>query len=163
QVYPPEKATFHSFGPAISPDGRRLAVVLNGAEGRQLWVRDLDSLTGRLLPGISDLAGQPFWSPDSRSIGFTAGGKLKRIAVSGGPPQGLCASQVGQGGSWNRDGVIVFTPNTRDPLYRVPASGGAPTPVTELDASNQEVSHRWPWFLPDGRHFLYFSRSTQPE
>ncbi len=165
QVNPPEKTTFHSsYAPVISPDGRSLAAVIIGADGvRQLWIRDLDSLTGRILPGVPDQVASPFWSPDSRSIGFFSGGKLRRIDVSGGSPQTLCDAPVAQGGSWNPEGVIVFTPNTLAPLFRVPASGGAPAPVTELDSSSQEVSHRWPWFLPDGRHFLFLSRSALPE
>jgi Tol biopolymer transport system component len=162
-VNPPDKMTFYPSGPALSPDGRHLAAVVFGPDGvRQLWVRDMDSLAGRLLPGTA-LSGNPFWSPDGRSLGFFAGGKLKRIDIFGGSPQTLCDAPLPMGGSWNQDGVIVFTPNIRDSLYRVPAAGGAPARVTDLDTSSPEPTDRWPWFLPDGRHFLFLFRSSQTE
>jgi Tol biopolymer transport system component len=156
-------ALFPQGAPVISPDARRLAAVISAGGATQLWLRELDLLTGRLLPGTESTTGSPFWSPDSRSIGFFADGKLKRIAVSGGPAQTLCDAPNGQGGSWNREGVIVFTPSIREPLYRVAAVGGPSAPVTALDAANEEVSHRWPYFLPDGRHYLFFCRSAQAE
>ena len=121
-------------------------------------MRPLDSLTAHALPGTEG-AYYPFWSPDSRFIGFFAQGKLKKIGVSGGPAQPLCDVADGRGGTWNRDGVIVFAPNLEDALYRVSTSGGGVTSVTALDRSGQEHSHRWPHFLPDGRHFIYFVRS----
>src|SRR5207302_2061830 len=98
-----------------------------------------------------------FWSPDSRFVAFFAGGKLKKIDVSGGGLQTVCDASDGRGGTWNSDGVMVFAPSSGDGLYRVPAVGGVPTPVTKLDPARQEVSHRMPFFLPDGRHFLYAS------
>ena len=97
----------------------------------------------------------PFWSADSRALGFFADGKLKRIDASGGPPQILCDASFGRGGAWNRDGVIVFSGQAGRGLSRIAATGGVLTPATRLDASRHETSHRWPWFLPDGRHFLY--------
>jgi hypothetical protein len=110
---------------AISPDGRRLAFVAYDSPGKQrLWVRPLDSLTTQPLPETEG-ANYPFWSPDSRFIGFFAGGKLKKVEVSGGPPQTLCDAN-GRGGTWNRDGVIVFAPGTGSALYRVSAGGGDP-------------------------------------
>ena len=123
-------------------------------------MRPLDSLTAQALPGTEG-AEYPFWSPDSRFIGFFAQGKLKKIEISGGPAQALCDAAGARGGTWNRDGVIVFAPSFQDALYRVSASGGGVTSVTALDRSGQENSHRWPHFLPDGRHFIYFVRSAQ--
>ncbi|HKY29996.1 MAG TPA: protein kinase, partial [Pyrinomonadaceae bacterium] len=158
-IYPPEKTYFG--GPfAVSPDGRR--VVLRGtSEGKsQLWVRALDSLTAQPLAGTED-AVYPFWSPDSRFVGFFAGGKLKKIEVAGGSPQTLCDAADGRGGTWNRDGVIIFTPNGTDALYTVSATGGVLVRLTALDASRKETSHIHPQFLPDGRHFLYLTRGGQ--
>jgi Tol biopolymer transport system component len=163
----PEKATIN-LGPsalALSPDGRRLAFVAS-FEGRDLlWVRSLDSLSAEALQGTEGAAIQsaPFWSPDSRFIGFFAGDKLKKIDASGGPPQVLCNVGGPRGGTWNRDGVIVFAPVPFGPLYQVSQAGGEPTPVTALDQSGSETAHRWPYFLPDGRHFLYLMRSSKAE
>ena len=166
-LLPPEKSTMAGTVPALalSPDGRRLAFVAS-SEGRDLlWVRSLDSLSAQALPGTEGATGAspPFWSPDGRFIGFFAGGKLKKIDASGAPPQTLCdAGRGGRGGTWNRDGVIVFAVGGPGPLYRVSAAGGEPIPLTTLDQSRFET-HRWPSFLPDGRHFLHFVRSSQPE
>ena len=142
---------------AISPDGSHLALVTGILGGkRQLWVRSLDELSPQLLAG-TDNADFPFWSPDGKSIGFFADGKLKRIDASGGPAVVLCsASSGGLGGTWGRDGTILFALPS-DPIQRVPETGGAPTPVTKLDAARHESGHRYPWFLPDGRHFLYMA------
>lgn len=162
-VFPPEKATVAGGGQHISPDGQRMVFRANGADGKALlWTRPLDSLTAQPLAGTED-AGNPFWSPDSRFIGFfTAGSKLKKIEFTGGPTQTLADVRGGGGGTWNRDGVILFA-RTSDGLYRVSATGGAQTPVTTLDESRKETSHVWPYFLPDGRHFLYLARSVQRE
>ncbi len=136
----------------ISPDGRRVAFV-KSSEGRgQIWIRPLNSLTAQMLQGTEG-AMFPFWSADSRSVGFFADGKLKRVGISGGPPQILAASPVPRGGSWSHDDTIVFAPTT-GPLYRIPAAGGEPTPITRLEAG--QFSHRFPKFLSDDRHFLYF-------
>ncbi|HSS43711.1 MAG TPA: protein kinase, partial [Thermoanaerobaculia bacterium] len=134
-ILPPEKsAFFFDDGPIVlSPDGTRLAFVAATAEGKNvLWVRPLNGMTAQPLAG-TERAGYPFWSPDSRNIGFFAGRKLKKIDASGGPPQTLCDASLGRGGTWNPDGQIVFSPSPRDPLYRVSAAGGAATPITELD------------------------------
>ena len=143
-------------GPApvvVSPDGRRIALVVVNAEARsQLWVRSLDALHAQALAGTED-ASSPFWSPDSRYLGFFADGKLKKIDVSGGPPVTLCDAPTHLGGAWSRDGVIVFAPTSASGLQRVSAAGGVPTAATTL--SEGETSHRRPSFLPDGRHFLY--------
>jgi serine/threonine protein kinase/Tol biopolymer transport system component len=159
-VSAPEKTTLGSS--AISPDGRRLVFVATADGKNSLWVRPLDSLASQALPGTDD-ARHPFWSPDSRFLGFFAEGKLKRIEVSGGPATTLCDVVDPRGGTWSRDGVIVFAPNLTGALYRVSTAGAAATPATKLDPSGQENSHRWPHFLPDGRHFVFFVRSAQRE
>ena len=152
-ISPPEKTGFNSF--AISPDGLRLAFVATDASGKNLlWVRPLDSINAQQLPGTEE-ATSPFWSPDSRFIGFFTAGKLKKIEVTSGTVQTLCNAVVPRGGTWSRDGVIVFAPTPNDPLYQVSVAGGEPTPLTKLDPSRQEASHRWPYFLPDGHHLLY--------
>jgi serine/threonine protein kinase len=160
-LLPPDKATFvQRSHPTLSPDGRKLTFIAKSGANSQLWVRDLDSLVARPLPGTDD-SNDPFWSPDSRFIGFFAVGKLKKIEVAGGPAQTVCDAPQGRGGSWNRDGVIIFTPASTMPLFRVPAAGGKATQVTQIDASLHESSHRFPWFLPDGRHFLFLARGSR--
>ena len=162
-LLPPEKAAFapvlsQNGGMAISPDGRTLAFVAT-QEGRTLlWVRKLDSLIARPLAG-TEHAYQPFWSPDNRFLGFFAGNQLKKIEVAGGLAQVICEATIGRGGTWNREGVIVFSGIDRT-LYRVPAAGGtSPAKLTALDPTRQENAHYWPEFLPDGKHFLYLARS----
>jgi Tol biopolymer transport system component len=152
---------------AVSPDGRQLAFFGTGADGvTRLWVRPLDSLESRPLLGSETAVGPPFfWSPDSRYIAFQDGGKLKKIAVAGGPARTIC--DVGElefvvGGSWSRDGLIIFGQNN-GPLMRVPAAGGTATPLTALDPARKENHHSLPAFLPDGRHFVYFRGSSSPE
>lgn len=164
-ILPPEKALFSTaFGGhiALSPDGRLLAFAARDSSGRTLlWARPLNALAGQALNGTDD-ASLPFWSPDSRFIGFFAGGKLKKIEASGGPPQTLCDAPTGRGGTWNDEGTIVFCPSSapNNPLSRVSAAGGVPVKITKLDSSRGELSHRWPYFLPDGKHLLYVSRTT---
>jgi eukaryotic-like serine/threonine-protein kinase len=151
----PGKATFDSVG-SISPDGRRIAFTARDSAGKLLlWIRPLESRAAQPLSGTDDAA-LPFWSPDSRSIAFFAQGKLKKIDVGGGPPQTLCDAPDGRGGSWNGDGVIVFAPSVNGPLYRVSSAGGRTVAVTVLTPS--QIFHRFPSFLPDGKHFLYASR-----
>ena len=145
---------------ACSPDGLKVAFVAADPEGRSLlWVRSVDAFSAHPLAG-TDGARHPFWSPDSRSIAFFADGMLKKIDVSGGAALTVCEAGVGRGGAWNQDGEIVFAPSYRAGLYRVPVAGGKATPLTSLDASKNENSHRWPDFLPDGRRFLYTARSA---
>jgi hypothetical protein len=152
-INPPEKTGFGSF--AISPNGLRLAFVTTDASGKSfLWIRPLDSITAQPVSGTEE-ATLPFWSPDSRFIGFFAGGKLKKVEVTGGTVQTLCNAAVPRGATWNRDGVILFVPSPNEPIYQVSAAGGEPKLLTQLNPLNQEASHRWPFFLPDGRHFLY--------
>lgn len=160
-VYPPEKTIFQGGGDYVSPDGHRLIFTAIGVDGKRvLWVRTIDSLTAQALPGTEDAA-QPFWSPDSRFIGFFAGGKLKKVGASGGSVQVLADAQAGRGGTWNSDGVIVFSPTVTDGLYRVGAAGGPATPITTLDTASFQTSHCWPYFLPDGKHFVYLARNSQ--
>jgi eukaryotic-like serine/threonine-protein kinase len=154
-IPPPENVHLLYFNMmAVSPDGQRLAFVGINSNGVQsLWVRPLASASAQPLAG-TDGAAYPFWSPDGRFIGFFADGKLKKIEATGGPAQTLCDALRGFGGTWNRDGVIVFAPNPNTALYRVAAAGGAPVPLP-LDNSRKEKVHRFPYFLPDGRHFIY--------
>ncbi|HET6645921.1 MAG TPA: hypothetical protein VFH01_01250, partial [Pyrinomonadaceae bacterium] len=119
-----------------------------------LWVRSIDSITAQPLYGTEE-ALYPFWSPDNRFIGFFAAGKLKKIEISSGTVQTLCGAPTPRGATWSRNGVIVFGPSPNNQLFQVPVAGGVPVPVTKLDPSRQEASHRWPHFLPDGRHFLF--------
>jgi Tol biopolymer transport system component len=153
---------------ALSPDGQRLAFTAAGPDRIiRLWVRRLDALTAQRLEGTEG-AVYPFWSPDSQYIGFFAEGpprrsKLMKIDVAGGPPIELCelTSTNSTGGTWNRDGVILFGTFFGSPdslgIHRVSAAGGTSSPVTRLDASNGETLHYAPYFLPDGRHFLYLA------
>jgi eukaryotic-like serine/threonine-protein kinase len=163
-ILPPEKTKFVTTGlqsgpPMVSPDGQRMAFSAADSSGKpMLWVRPLDSLSAKPLTGTEG-ASFPFWSPDSRYLGFFAGEKLKKVDASGGPVQTLCDAPNGRGGSWSRDGIIVFTPTPSAPLLRISEAGGAATPATKLGESRFGESHRWPYFLPDGRHFLYLSRS----
>jgi len=160
----PEGSTFMSIGTGpsgagpvtIAPDGTRLAFVAKSAtEADRLYIRAIDSLTSKPLPGTEG-ARYPFWSFDSKTIGFFADGKLKKIDAAGGASVALCNAPHGRGGTWNRDGVIVFAPAAEGPLHRVSSSGGASTPLTA--AEPDEETHRWPFFLPDGQHYLYFIR-----
>jgi Tol biopolymer transport system component len=142
----------------ISPDGSRLVFTARTKDGRDLlWLRPIDSVVATPLEGTEG-AYYPFWSADGRSVGFFASGKLKRIDTAGGPALSLCDAANGRGGSWNREGVILFTPDQASGLYRVPAEGGAPVQVTTLDAARHEQTHRWPQFLTDGKRFIFFAR-----
>jgi Serine/threonine protein kinase len=148
---------FHQM--AVSPDGQRLVFGAVGANGAfSLWLRPLGAASAQPLAGTEG-ANYPFWSPDSRFIGFFANGKLKKIDAAGGPAQTLCDAPDGRGGTWNRDGVIVFAPDLNSALYRVSATGGAPVALP-LDKSRKENVHHFPYFLPDGQHFLYRAGKT---
>jgi Tol biopolymer transport system component len=140
---------------AVSPDNRRLVFVASGDGPPRLWLRPLDAVSAQPLSGTEG-ATYPFWSPDSRSVAFFAGTKLKRIDIGGGLPQNLADALNGRGGTWNADGVILFAPNTSMSLLRVPATGGEATPTTKLDGPRQ-TSHRFPHFLPGGRQFLFYA------
>jgi len=141
---------------ALSPNGKQLALMGTDADGIvRIWLRALNSLNTRPLAGTEGVGSEMFWSPDSRFIAFDSGGELKKIDVSGGPPQPVCSLKLtGVGGSWGKDGVIVFG-QFGGPILQVPAAGGTPAPVTVLDTAHGDVAHTEPTFLPDGRHFLY--------
>ena len=142
---------------ALSPDGEWLTFAGLLTEGEtRLYLRRLDRPDTRSLDGTEG-ATYPFWSPDSRFIGFFADGKLKKIDISGGSPFTLADAPAGRGGAWSEDGVIVFAANILPPLLRVAAGGGPVSEVTELDAEGVQRSHRWPWFLPGGQRFLFHS------
>jgi serine/threonine protein kinase/Tol biopolymer transport system component len=162
-VGPPEGGSFGALSAqpplAVSPDGRHLTFVASAGDlSDHLWVRSLDSVSARALPGTKG-AWAPFWSPDGSQIGYFAEGALRKISISGGPPQTLAEGD--NGGTWNREGVILFS--GRDGLYRVSSQGDEATPVTRLDPSRREFSHRFPQFLRDGRRFLYLVLSEEPQ
>jgi eukaryotic-like serine/threonine-protein kinase len=165
-ILPPAGTSFvttvpGSGPPVISPDGTRLAFTARDEKGKiLLYVRQLNSISSTPLSGTEDSM-YPFWSPDSREIGFFVPGKLKRINAAGGPPQTICDATNGRGGSWSKEGVIVFTPAVSQPISRVSAQGGVPDPASKLDLAHEQNSHRWPWFLPDGKHFLFWARSSR--
>src|SRR5262249_6732168 len=138
---------------ALSPDGSTVTMVAYSDQANKymLWSYEIGSRKAAIIPGTED-ASHPFWWPDGRSIGFFADGKLKRVDISGGrSPQVICDAPNGRGGTWNRDGTIVFAPDVWVGLHRVPSSGGTPVEITRPDPSRSEMSHRWPVFLPDGK------------
>jgi len=169
-VYPPEKTTFVTLARvgtsvAISPDGSKLAFTARDGSGKiLLWVRPIDSLSAQPLPGTDDAA-YPFWSPDSRFIGYFAQQKLLKIAASGGPPQTLCTTNgsgnTGRGGTWSRDGTIVFNPGPVGTLSRVSSAGGQPSEFVR--PAKGQIGFVFPWFLPDGRHFLFYSYAASED
>jgi serine/threonine protein kinase/Tol biopolymer transport system component len=150
---------------AVSPDGTRVAFKSREGSGAtaMVWVRWLDSPTIRPVPGTEGVTFTTlFWSPDGRFLGFVSRGKLKIVPVSGGPVIALADAHP-RAGAWSRDGTILFTPSRLGGLARISSAGGAPSPITTLNLSRGERSHRYPQFLPDGRHFLYFVASDKPE
>ncbi len=155
-----EVATPASTDPAslaLSPDGQTLVFEATSDERSRLWVHSLASLSRRPLPG-TESGTFPFWSPDSRSIGFFADGKLKRVDLDNGLVRTLADASIGRGGTWGPDGTIVFSPGTNDPLLSVSALGGKPKPLTRLGAT--QAGHRFPQFLPDGRHLIYYATGS---
>ena len=152
---PPEGTT--SIGPpAVSPDGRLVAFSATGPSGRnQIWVRALDSAQPRALAGTEGVRRSIFWSPDSRYIAYMESGKLKKIDVSGGPPQTICDAPTGSDGTWGIDGTILFDGRGEDPIWRVPAAGGVAQPIVSTNAEKKVTGIGWPEFLSDGRHYLY--------
>ncbi len=142
---------------AVSPDGRHVAFVASQQNANVLWVRPIGSLTARAIAG-TEQASYPFWSADNRFIGFFANGKLKKVQLSGGPPVLLSDAPNGRGGTWNRDNVILFSPTTNAGILRVSSAGGTATQVAATPAGAS--SARWPVFLPDGHHFLFYASPT---
>ena len=155
EITTPATATPYHF--AFSPDGRSIVFVASGNGPQRLWLRPLDKPDAQAIPGTDDAA-FPFWSGDSKSIGFFANGKLKRVDTLGGPPHVLADAGLPRGGTWNADGTILFAPGTVVPLKRIAASGGASADLFPLGSG--DISHRLPKFLPDGTHFLFFVQST---
>jgi eukaryotic-like serine/threonine-protein kinase len=147
----------------LSPDGRQLVFVAASKHGlSQLWVRPLDDVVARPLGGTEG-ASYPFWSPDSRFIGFFSNGKLKKVDVVGGSPQVLGDVSSGRGGTWNADGVIIFAGAAQSSMSKVSAVGGAITAATSFNRGEEVVAHYWPQFLSDGHHFLFYQRSAKSE
>ena len=144
---------------AISPDGRTLVFAALAGGTEQLWVRSLDAPSARPLAG-TERARYPFWSPDSRSVGFFADAQLKRIDVESAAVQTLAPAGIPLGGAWSGDDTIFFTPGPASPVVRVASTGGQPTPVTRVTA--EAANHRFPQVLPDGRHLLYYATGTAP-
>ncbi len=162
-VLPPDNASFVDDAglQAVSPDGKQIVFVAAAGGAPTLWIRSLDSLVSRPLAG-TEAAALPFWSPDNRSLGFFARGKLKTIDVSGGSPQTLADAPFALGGTWGRDGVIVFSPNLASPLSQVPAAGGNVKPASKLNQQAGQSLHMGPSFLPDSRRFLFWTGPGEP-
>jgi eukaryotic-like serine/threonine-protein kinase len=151
---------------AIAPNGRTVAIATSqGSPAKTLiWLYDIGSQDAKPLPKTEG-ATFPFWSPDSASLAFFADRKLKKIDLAGGPVQTICDAPSGRGGTWNKDGVILFTPSPQllGGIYRTTVAGETPRPVTKPNASLGESTHRWPMFLPDGKHFLYLAANITGE
>ena len=165
-VDPPDKVTLNLTGdfagpPVLSPDGSALAFTATGLDGKAaIWVRPMNTLEAHVLAGTEG-ATFPFWSPDGRALGFFSESKLKTVDLNGGSPATICDTQSARGGTWGPDGVILFTPGTQKSILRVAASGGTPVSATQIDPA-LHTSHRWPFFLPDGKHFLYLAINHDP-
>ncbi len=162
EIPPPDKYSLDVTGdtggmPVLSPQGDKIAFVAHSGEGRSLWIRSLSSDKPQRLDGTQG-ATHPFWSADGQNVGFFANGKLNRISASGGPITILADAANPRGGTWSADDTIVFAPNFMGPLSRVSAEGGAVSAATALDPK-KHTTHRWPWFLPDGKHFLFLANS----
>jgi len=156
-ILPPDKLNFRVNGLnfEISPNGEYIAFVAIDSLGRRsLWIRPLDKPNSYRLDGTDDAA-FPFWSPNSKQLAFFANNELKKISITGGGVIPLVEVGAARGGSWSKDGKIIFNRYSRGPLYMIPDSGGTPVQLTQLDSTKKERSHRWPYFLPDGKHFLF--------
>jgi Tol biopolymer transport system component len=155
----PSESRFLSMGDyagpvVITPDGKRIAFVAkNTSLQRMLYVRELEAAEARTIPGTEDAA-FPFWAPDGLSVGYFTDSQMKRVDLSGGFPISICDVTNGRGGTWNQEGLIIFSPNFQESLYSVSASGGDPVAVTRVDTT-RHTTHRWPEFMPDGKHFVY--------
>ncbi len=162
-VAPPENTTYPGT-PSVSPDGRYLTFSAVGPEGqRMLWLRPMDSERSAPLPGTEG-GFAPFWSPDSRQIGFFAAKTLRKVTIGGGPAETICAAEMrAGGGSWNQHGTIVFAPGLADGLYQVSANGGKPEPLLPLNPAQSQHAFLWPQFLPDDEHFLFYASTDSKE
>jgi len=163
EIPPPDKYQFDATGdnsgaPVLSPQGDKIAFVAHSLTDKSLWVRSLQNATARELEGTQGAA-HPFWSPDGKYVGFFINGKLAKIAASGGSVVLLADAPNPRGGSWGANDVILYTPNYLGPLFKVSAEGGGePVAATVVDKTKHST-HRWPWFLPDGKHFLFLTAS----
>jgi Tol biopolymer transport system component len=163
-LLPPEKSGFEVTGDScasltVSPDGHWVTFGAKSADGRvMIWLRPLHEPTAHPIAGTEG-GSFPFWSPDSGHLAFFAAGKLQKVDLGGSPPLPVCDAPNGRSGSWNRDGVILFSPDTNTGIFQVASSGGPASPATTLDIRNGETTHRWATFLPDGKHFLYMAGS----
>jgi Tol biopolymer transport system component len=160
-LLPPADGLIGPFSFALSPDGTRIVFRAQPPPGRALWIQPLNA-SARQLPGTEGGL-YPFWSPDSKNIGFFQEGKLKRIPAEGGAAMTLADAPIAAGGTWCVDGTIVFAPNiVGKGLYEIPSTGGTRTPLTIVDAAHPQRTHRWPWALPDGRHVIFFETAVSP-
>lgn len=164
-INPPEKTTLNLTGdfagpPVLSPDGSMVVFAATASDGKvTLWIRPMNSLEAHQLEG-TESAIFPFWSPDSRSVGFFADSKLKTVDVNGGGSQAVTDAPFGRGGAWSNNGTIIFSGNTQSGLIAVNSNGGNAHPLTKVES--QHTSHRWPFFLPDSKHFLYLAINHDP-
>jgi Tol biopolymer transport system component len=162
EIPPPDKFSMDTTGdaggmPVLSPQGDKIAFVAHSGETKLLWIRSLSSNSAQALDGTAGAA-HPFWSPDGHYIGFFAGGKLLKIAATGGPVATIADAPNSRGGSWSANDVIVYAPDFNGALAKVSAQGGAPQPATVIDRT-EHTTNRWPWFLPDGKHFIFLATS----
>ncbi len=149
--------------PRVSPDGRSVAFNATDSSGKtRIWLRSMSALAPQPLPGTEGTS-RPFWSPDSRFLGFFAEGKLKKIDVTGGPPQNICDAPTGSDGSWSSEGVILYDGRGTDPIHRVSAAGGVPVAVVKPDPEKKIGQVGWPEFLPDGKHYFFMVIGTRAE
>jgi serine/threonine protein kinase len=164
-INPPEKTTLNLTGdfagpPVLSPDGSMVVFAATASDGKvALWIRPMNSLEAHQLEG-TESAIFPFWSPDSRSVGFFADSKLKTVDINGGGSQSVTDAPFGRGGAWNNNGTVIFSGNTQSGLIAVNSTGGNPHQLTKV--AGQHTSHRWPFFLPDNKHFLYLAINHDP-
>jgi eukaryotic-like serine/threonine-protein kinase len=161
-ISPSENTRFSSVQLAVSPDGMNVAYIGLAGQQRQVWTYSLSGGESRILAETDD-ATFPFWSPDSRHVGFFTSRGLVRLPAAGGPIQNLAPASMDSSGTWSEEGVLLFAGRDKPGIYRTTASGSAPVPVTTLDASREEIVHVHPRFLPGGKKFLYLARSRNPE
>ena len=162
-LLPPKSSAYEPYNFAVSPDGSRLAFVAMGPDGQDtLWVRSLSASGAQQVSGTEDTS-FPFWSPDSRRIGFFAKGKLKEVDIASGTVEVLADALEGRGGTWNNQGTILFAPEISGPLLTISERGGVATRATKISRSGSGQAHRWPSFLPDDKHFLFTVDWSSPD